>query len=266
MYLDIDGLRKQFEQHRYPYWRVYQGKKMLGKFQDDENDYEGEDLIEYAWLQLEELINSYPSGRVVVSLGKNAQDGRDRRLDLPVQWGKSSPTSPGIGNSGSMMPARHGFDYFQVSQQMAQQQREYFDQLLKLNNELAAERYARLRAEEELEYASAPSGKEEIFKEVIGIAKTYVAGMANRPPVSLGTLGQKQTPRESHSVDHNQDKTQIANSQGPSFDAIIADCNKIAAALPEYHINQVITALADFVESNPGQAKLLLGQLMQNNE
>ncbi|MEM6378673.1 MAG: hypothetical protein AAF705_10675, partial [Bacteroidota bacterium] len=58
----------------------------------------------------------------------------------------------------------------------------------------------------------------------------------------------------------------VYDARPTSFDAIMGNCNYIAAALPEYHINDIVQAMAQFVSENPEQARLFLGPLIQKQD
>ncbi|MEM6379062.1 MAG: hypothetical protein AAF705_12675, partial [Bacteroidota bacterium] len=199
MYLDIEGLKAQFFQQNYPYWKVIQGnKRLIGKFRIDEEDLEGEELLNAAWKQLEDLIGFYPAGKVVVSVRKSNNDGQDRAITRPVQWGNPVSTNPRMGYTQHPVPARQTMaESFQIFQKMIDHQQSHFMQLLGINQELWAAKFKAEKLEEELQYASEPTGKEELIKDLIGIGKIWVSGLANRQPTAIGTLGQKEAPLES---------------------------------------------------------------------
>ncbi len=248
MHLDIPGLQQQFEQHGFPYWRVYQGTQKIGQFNNDEIDYEGEELLTYSWMQLEEFLSSFPKGRVKVQIRKNVSDQKDRAIVLPVQWGYDG--YPANGVSGQQSPAMFGGQNLMM--QMLVMQQKHFEQMAEKDRMLLEERYRRERLEEDLEHAEAPSIGMTMAQEGIGVLKEYLRAQTFRPkPVaqaSLGTLGQEPKEQKQRSV---------------SFDQIMVDVNAVAKVMPEYHPNYIFRALSIFAQQNPEQAKAFLGPMIE---
>lgn len=267
--LTIDQFHRRFLQEGAPYWWAHDAHRkseVVAKFRDDEPDLNDEDKLEYSWLQLEELFQTHPYGHLKVVAKTSPTSNKGNSPTLYVKWGDGQPASYGSGRNQPQIGYQNtgqGMGGWQMFQFMLQQQQQFYQQLLKNQDENARLNFENQRLAEAIEGAEEPSMQETLLKEGIGLLKTFVAQPTIQPQqqAALGTMGQK--PKEIA-----EDKQPTGGQRLVSLDAIMADINLIRNSLPDYHINDIIRALALFSSQNKEQAAMLLGpmisQLKQN--
>lgn len=241
-----------------PYWWAYNAKnkkEMLDKFRNDDESLEGEELLHYSWMQIEEMIESYPYGHMMFVLKTSPTANIDQSPKIFVKWGEI----PVVGGYRSKAtPGLPAGNNHLLELMMTMQQRN-FDQQLLLTKQLVEAQ------SENRELEAAISGAEEMsFKETIMmrgidvVEKLMTTPRINAAPQqavgALGTVGQK---------DPSTVQEQPAQAKPFSLDLALQHIQVIKAAIPEYSINDIIMVLAIFVQQNTEQARNLIGGLIQ---
>lgn len=251
MTLSIDAFKRNFFLNESPFWWAYDAfsrSKLLAKFRNDDDEISEGDLMEYSWLQLEELFESYDAGEVNIVLKKNPSDNTKNALTYRVKWGGGVS---GHRNPSARVGGMQGNNaqMFQMMQMMMQMNNEHHAVVLDQGNRLAQLQYENMRLEEALENNSAPTMGETVIQEIGSIARAVMGGGAEPQRSSaLGSMG-----------DEGQEKGTIKIDP----QALIDDCVELQKLMPEYHINDVIKALLNFAKNNPGQVKFFIGPLLK---
>lgn len=247
--LTVQQLKDRFFLEQAPYWWAYDARKRnecRSKFRSEE-DIPKEELLEWSWLQLEELISVHPSGHFRIVLKKSPNENTQNAPTYYVRWGQQEAGQ--IASSQSIAPVGNQWG------QMMQMQQQFFEQLLRRERELAELRYENRRLEDDLNSAETPSIQHELLREGVGLLKGFVSRPRIQQPGALGTAGQRpqELPPESSS----------GSGRPVSVDHLIQDAGATQKALPEYHVNDIYRAIRLFAEQQPDQARTYLGMLIQ---
>lgn len=264
--LTLEGLKHRFYQEECPYWWAYtatRSSEMIGKFRDDEAYADPDDMLDWSWMQLEELINSMPYGHLKIIIKKSASATKGQSPTLYVKWGlpagtSSAPTTPGAQPMNMMMGG--GWPMFQF---MLQQQQQFFNQLMSEKEERYRLNYENQRLSETIEGTDEESWQEYALREGIGLLKTYMQPKINPgqyQPAALGTAGQRTVSKEQPAAPVNQSEQAVSID----FNAIMGDVNAVYQAFGgKYTRNEITRALAIFATQNPEMADQFLGGLIQ---
>ena len=161
MILTPERFRDKFMLSKAPYWWAYNArnkKEMLDKFRNDDESLEGDDLLNYSWLQIEEMIDSYPYGHVQFVLKTSPSANIDQSPKMYVKWGETpSPGSirqrhKGVQTIGSASNA--------LLELMLNMQQRNFDQQLALTRELIEMKGEKRELESAIAGLEEPSLKE----------------------------------------------------------------------------------------------------------
>ena len=249
--LSISSFKHRFYLEGCPYWWAYDArnsKNMVAKFRNDDTSLNEEDLLEYSWMQLEEMFNEYGYGHVKIVAKKSPTSNAERSPTMFVQWGQAPGVTHGHKNGGVA-----GAGMFN---QMMQMQQMHFQQMMDMQNRIND--FQRERAvEEALAGVEGPSWQERLLEESIGLVKDVVGGSPKIKPESeqaaLGTMG-------------SRSKKKVEKESGQrkrfSLDAGLPYLKMIFDALPQYDPNDIIKALALFSKQNQDQANQVIGGLI----
>lgn len=266
--LTIDQFHRRFLKEQAPYWWAFDAhrkKEVVAKFKDDDPDLQDdEEKVEYAWLQLEELFETHPYGHLMIVAKTSATANRDKSATFYVKWGDASQPSssrPAIGYQQGQ-PAG-GVPAWQMFQFMLQQQQQFYQQLLKNQDENSRLNFENQRLAEAIESAEAPTMQEALLREGIGLMKSIITQPRIQPQqqAALGTVGQK--PKGNGPEIQPPPAAGDARQRPVSLDAIMADVTLIRNSLPQFHINDVMKALSWFASQNPEQAAMFIGPMVQ---
>ena len=252
--ISIEQFQECFFQHGRAYWKAYSGKSCVGRYEHD-TDFEGDEMVEFSWMQFENFVRQYPSGKIQVELRKNPNDSKDRAIKKDVSWGDYTIGATNPRQPAMAMPGGNMWPMFQM---MLQNQQQNFAAQLQSNNEIQRLRFENSQLVDMVEAANQPPAQIEMVKEIAGIARDFLKPKANFQPqkAALGTLGQK-------GAGEQVKEQAVQAKQGVSLDKIMVYVRAIATALPEYNVEQVIYALAIYVQQNTEQAKAFLGPMIQ---
>ncbi|MEM9929929.1 MAG: hypothetical protein AAF840_08935 [Bacteroidota bacterium] len=275
--LSVEQLHNRFMLEKSPYWWLYNAtrKEKIGNFIDDDASVvSDEERLLYSWMQLEELLNTIAYGRAKVVLKKNKSDNVQNSTTLYVQWGKSPGRSPSIGSTGFSPAAAHNNSDMLL--QMLQMQEKNFERQeaareaahareMATMQQLLEAKFTAANLEAEIEGMGAPTMSEELLRGFVDIAKTMVMRPAAPPPqAALGTLGQgsgEQVPAPAPAPTPDS-SGELPGHRRFSVDKALQHIQIIRKNLPEYHVNDVIEALALFTQQQPDQARHVLSMLM----
>lgn len=277
--LSIEGLEKRFFLEEAPHWWAYnatRSKDLLGKFREGESYASDEERLLDGWLQLEELLSTIPYGRARIILKKSASANVSQSPTLTVQWGKA-PARAGIGSTSPFAPAS-AHNNSDMLLQMLQMQEKNFERQEAAREAAHAREMATMQQlleakfnaqslEAEIEGMGGSTISEDLLRGFVDIAKTMVMRPA-APAAALGTLGQgsgEQVPApEAPAASRADGQEELPGHRRFSVDKALQHIQVIRKNLPEYHVNDVIEALALFTQQQPDQARNVLGMLMQN--
>lgn len=271
--LSVEQLHNRFMLEEAPYWWLYNAtrKELIGKFQDNDEDVvSDEERLLYAWMQLEELLNTIPYGRAKIILKKNKTDNVQNSPTLYVQWG-AAPGKAGIGSSLAPAFAQNDSSMLMTLLNMQEKANEreaiareaaHAREMETMRSLLEAKFHAQ-SLEAEIEGMGAPTMSEELLRGVVDIAKTMMMRPA-APAAALGTAGQGSgekidAPLPPPPVHEGQD---LPGQRRFSVDLALQHISVIRKNLPEYNVNDVIEALALFTQQQPDQARHVIGMLM----
>lgn len=288
--LNIEELHNRFMLEQCPYWDLFnaRGKDRLGKFRDDDDSIvSDQERVLYAWLQLEELLNTIPYGRAKITLRKSSSANAAAAITLYVQWG-IAPTArsraAGLGSSTSLGPAYapQGVDsnplmliikmQEETSRREAQAReaahaREMDNMRLLLETKFEAQN---LQSQIEGMQEGDGGGNMELVKDIVGMVRPFLmpAVRGAQPamaPAQLGTahgtgevIADPLPPRPAVDAEGNR-PAERRFCVTTALDHI----SVIRKNLPEYHVNDIIHALAIFTQNDPVEANMMVGMLMQ---
>ncbi|MEM1215257.1 MAG: hypothetical protein AAGJ82_06210 [Bacteroidota bacterium] len=267
--LTIQQLQNRFYLEKCPFWFAYEAnakRRMVGRFRDDEEGISEEERLDYGWMQLEELLQSFPYGKVHIVLKKTESSRADNSPNYIVEWGvrpgrggQSAVTPTGVGAIGNA-----GAGNWAMMQYFLQEQQ-------RLTRELQAAQMDSLRAGFEnqmlqtaLEEENAPSMQEELLKEGIGVVKTYLTSRNMQRPVHVGTMGQReeqQLPEAQPPVEN----AKTPQAQPFSIDAAMGYVQAITDLFPQYNRIEVLKAFLAFAKSNHAIVESQLAQYIGQN-
>lgn len=283
--LSPEQLEARFMLEEAPHWwlqSVTRGKKTLGKFREADHYASDEERLLDAWMQLEELLQTIPYGRADVILKKNKSDNVQNSVTLTVQWG-NAPQRAGRAAIGSSLAPAHSAGSVTASAQNDGNMLLYMLEMQKEANKREAEAREAAHAREmetmrslletkfhaqsleaEIEGMGQPSLNEELIRSVVDIGKAYLMRPPTLPPAQLGTAGQGSgqviDPPPPPEVDAEGNRP---GERRFSVDLALQHISVVRKNLPEYHINDVLHALALFTQQQPDQAKSTVTMLMQ---
>ncbi|MFT6001231.1 MAG: hypothetical protein ACI81P_003700 [Neolewinella sp.] len=276
--LSVEQLHNRFMLEKAPYWWLYNAtrKEKIGNFiDDDESVISEEERLLYAWLQLEELLNTIEYGRAKVILKKNKSDNVQNSTTLYVQWG-TQPGRASIGSSSSFAPAS-AHNNSNMLLQMLQMQEKNFERQeaareaahareMGTMQQLLEAKFTAQTLESEIEGMGGSTISEDLLRGFVDIAKTMVM-RPGQPAAALGTLGQGSGDQITAPAPPSITEEGQAEPPGHrrfSVDLALQHIAVIRKNLPEHNVNDVIEALALFTQQQPDQARNVLGMLMQN--
>jgi hypothetical protein len=277
--LSIEGLEKRFFLEEAPHWWAYnatRSKDLLGKFREGESYASDEERLLDGWMQLEELLQTIPYGRARIILKKSASANVSQSPTLTVQWGKA-PARAGIGSTSPFAPAS-AHNNSDMLLQMLQMQEKNFERQeasresahareMATMQQLLEAKFTAQSLEAEIEGMGGSTISEDLLRGFVDIAKTMVM-RPGQPAAALGTLGQgsgEQVPvPEPPTPPQGDGQGELPGHRRFSVDKALQHIQVIRKNLPEYHVNDVIEALALFTQNQPDQARNVLGMLMQN--
>lgn len=254
--LSIEKLRNRFFQEGRPYWWAYNASKQaetVGSFRDDDPSLDKDGLIEYSWMQLEELFDA-DYGYIKVICKKNANDNKTSAPTYYVKWG--DPSSRFSSNKVPTDIGSTGGGSWGMMQMMMNMQQEHHKAIIDLQSQVLEQDYEKRIMENEIAGTQAPSIQETALMEGIGLLKSWLAPqvapqqMQYQQTAALGTAGQKP-------------KGERSQARPVSLDEIMKDLNAIKASIPGYHLNDMTRALAVFCQTQPEAAANYLGMLIQ---
>lgn len=242
-----------------PYWVAYENKSngaVISRFNPAEDLTDDNDILEYAWLQFEELIQDFPYGKIKVVCRTSSNSQKQHAPTFLVEWGElpvggtyNKPTTNSIGGGQGA-----GGSSWQMMQF-------FITQMDQLRSEISTAQLENVRLNMEnqqmaaqLEADMEPTFKEKALMEGIGAIKTLITQPRQQPqPAALGTLGQA-PPQEM------EQPTQQTNGGGFSMDRAIASIQGLKTLFPDHHPNDILEALVILGQKNHALVK---GQIDQ---
>lgn len=266
--LTITELQNRFYLEKCAYWFAYEAnakRKMVGRFRDDDPDIQDEDKLDYAWMQLEELLNSFPYGKVEVVLKSAASSAVEKSPSYTVEWGVMPQRGGGrgaaVGSFGNV-----GGGNWQMFQYMLEQQNKVSQQMQNLQLEALRLEFQNKQLNDELEADNAPSMQEKLMEEGIGLVKTYMANKSIKQPqqpVHVGTLGQRNQSDQQQQPPAKEQ--QAATRQKFSIDASMGYIQQITDLWPEYGRMEVLRAFLALAKANKELIGAQLKQYIESN-
>lgn len=256
MNLTPESFRNKFMLSNAPYWWAYNArnkKEMVDKFRNDDEQLSGEALLHYSWMQIEEMIESYPFGHIMFVLKTSPSANVDQSPKVYVKWGEDQA----IGSSRQKMATQQGaVGGNALLSLMLSMQQENFNQQLSLTRQLIEAQSDNRELEAAIAGSEEPSMKEALFMRGVDVLeKVLTTPKIQAPHGALGTVGQAAAPPQELPPTNKQTAF--------SLDKALAHINVIKEAIPEAHINDVIEVLAIYVQQNTEQAKALILGLIQ---
>lgn len=275
-----EQLEARFMLEEAPYWWLQssaRGKETLGKFREEDHYASDEEKLLDSWMQLEELLGTIPYGRAKVILKKNKSDNLQNSITLTVQWGTAPQRAPGRAGIGSSLapagaPNQNNMLLYMLEMQKEANKREAqareaaHAREMETMRSLLETKFHAQSLEAEIEGMGQPSLNEELIRSVVDIGKAYLMRPPTQlPAAQLGTAGQGSgqvidPPPPPPAVDAEGNRPAERRF---SVDLALQHISVVRKNLPEYHINDVLHALALFTQQQPDQAKSTVMMLMQ---
>jgi len=275
--LTVEQLSNRFMLEKSPHWWAYRAgsRDVVGKFREEEDYASDEEKLLDGWMQLEELINTHAHGKLKVVLKKNKSDNLDKSITLHVKWGAApGRAGAGIGASTSYAPAFAPNPNDMLLQMLTMQEKNFERQEasreaahareMATMQQLLEAKFTAQSLEAEIEGMGGSSISEDLLRGFIDVAKTMV--MRPAAPAALGTIGQgsnEQIPSPEMPPPPPAAEEKPGHRQF-SVDLALRHIAVIRKNIPDYHVNDVIEALALYTQEQPEQAKQMLGMLMPN--
>lgn len=276
--LTVPQLEQRFFLEEAPYWWAYNGtrsKELLGKFREGEGYASDEERILDAWMQLEELLSTIPYGRARIVLKTSPSANVANSPTLTVQWGQAPDRTGGtrsaIGSTIGPAAAPDNMLLYMLEMQKEANARESQSREAAHAREmenmraLLETKFHAESLEAEIEGMSAPGMSQELIREGMGMVKAIFAQpRLPAAPAALGTLGQGSgetidAPLAPPTTDAEGNKP---GERRFSVDMALQHISVVRKNLPEYHVNDILQALALFTSQQPDMARGMVGQLM----
>lgn len=267
--LTIEQFQRRFFLEGCPYWFAYNAsnkREQVGKFRNDEPDFEGDDLLEYSWMQFVDLVETYPFGHLKVECKSSPNANSTKSPVMYVKWGQGHVANTGGHISGPMTGQQNMGNQWGMFQYMLEMQNRHFSEMRRLSEENQRVNYENRSLAEALEADGEPTFKEKMLLEGIGAVKDLLRPRLNLPQQqpavagNLGTMGQRQSVAPDGGQSRQEPQPQQPRRR--SLDDIMQDLTVIQQCLPDMHINDITRSLALFVKNNPAQASGLLQPLI----
>ncbi len=272
MLLSFDNFEQIFMSAKRPYWWMYQGKGKAGA-QIGSNTEVG-DLAD-SWAQLSNLINLYGDGVYTVETRSHITSAKGQHYhtfaygnpDLsaaapqPAQVGFIAPprvaaptTTPENNPFYKGLDMKYWVDRVDTLQ----------DKLRRVEMELLTANQKMYLMKQEARMAEQPDG----MTKVLGFLEkqpALVAGLANlftgQPqPTAIGTLRKEAKvppPVVSDDEDYDEDEDETY-AAGMSIDRLVASAYRIAQAMQDVDVNELLEKVAAVAESDPGKLRTAL--------
>lgn len=260
--LTIAQLEHRFNAERCPVWFAYEAngkKRLVGRFRDDEPDYDEDERIDYAWAQLEELISSFPYGRLNIVMKKSESSPVDKSPNYKVEWGvfpQRGARSQAIGNV-----AASGAGNWQMMQFFMEQNSKLVSQMHQAQMETLQLQFQNQMLQNELEADNTPSTQEKLLEEGIGLVKTFLTNRSQQSPAILGTMGQREPEPEYTTT---TPAPPASTDEGFSIDATMGYVKAITDLFPQHPRIKVLRAFLALAKSNQAIIGAQLHQYITN--
>lgn len=259
--LSLEQFKNRFYQEKCPWWFAYDTgpkKTCRGRYKDHDPNMTEEEVLDWSWIQFEELVSNITYGKLEVVCKSSEQANKGNSPTYTVEWGDASSAPVvipgGRGRTVQQQPAMGG--NWQMMQMMMQMQQNMQNEVNKAQLDAQQARFESQLLAMQLESENSPSMQEELLKEGIGALKTIVPQLINKQPAQLGTLGQRNDTTEQADRGGGNQHRELTPDVAHKY------MTAIAGLFPEWDAYTVLDALYNLGLQNKDMMRPMLQKVI----